>query len=176
FDKKVYNLYLKSTRTKLGQPYKCRKNFDDLDEKDKTNIKKLSTIFLTLPHLMVPEYFEAPFEVRRGKYYGIDFYSTMKAIGDYSKYIKTLELRPPDEQIDYIKQSYIFIYNFCKTKKIPLRDYPYYKSVAISDCLGHIKDHKVSPYVMFSFPELYTVVSNVDSDIFKLFFGDMDID
>lgn len=175
FDKKVYNLYLKYTRKHSGGHYRVRKNFSNISESYAIKIKKLSSVFERLPHLMREEYFIAPFEIRGGKYYDLDFYSSPKAIGDFSKFCKNSESKNPDEQVDYIKKSFMFIYEFCKDKKIELREYPFYSSVSLPDCLKHIKEHNVSAYVCFCFPELYSVLINLDSDIYNMFFGNMNL-
>lgn len=175
FDKDVYNIYLKHTRTKSGGFWKRRKNFSNMKDSDIIKLKKLSSLFQRLPHLMRAEFFEAPFEIRGGNHYGLEFYSSGAAIGDFSKFCKNLESRNPDEQLEYLKKSYMFVYDFCKRKSILLNEYPFYSSVSLPDCLRHIKEHNVSAYACFSFPELYTVLINLEPDVYDLFFGKMNL-
>jgi hypothetical protein len=175
FDKKVYNLYLSSVRKKQGTPYKLRKDFSTLDENKVSSLKKLSSLFKRVPHLMNKEFFEAPYDLYNGKYFDLDFYASPKSIGAYTKFIRNKENKDPDDQIEYLKSSYMFIYNFCKSKNIKLSQYPFYKSVCLEDCLRHIKDHNVSMYVIFSFPELYSLIVNMESDVYKLYFGELNL-
>lgn len=174
-DKKIYNLFLSTTRSKSGKPFKLRQNFDNLDENISADLKKLSSLFLRVPHLFCKEFFEAPFEVLGEGYYDLSFYASPKSIGTFNKFLKNKDEKDPDDQIERIKDSYKFIYVYCKDRKIRLNQYPFFKTISIEDCLKHIKDRYVSMYIIFSFPELYSLIINLDSDVYSLFFGDMDI-
>lgn len=175
FDKRVYNLYLSSTRSIQNEPFTLRKDFSKMEESQLCTLKKVSTLFGRVPHLMCAEFFQSPYLLSTEKFFDLKFFASPKAIGYYTKYVRELENRSPDEQLEYIKKSYLFIYTFCRSKNIRLRDYPFYKTTSIEDCIKHIKDHKVSMYVIFSFPALYSVIINLESDIHNLFFGDISI-
>jgi|TARA_R110000787_G_scaffold336_8_gene1263 hypothetical protein len=176
FDKRVYNLYLSSVRSCQNKPYTLRKNFDGFVDDDKfAYLKALSSRFSKTPHLMCKEYFSAPFTLGDEGHFDLKYYSSMRAVGAFSRLSKSSENRPPDEQLDYLKQSFLFIYKFCKDHELKLNDYAYHKSVALEDCLRHIKDHKVSIYVAFSIPSVYTVLVNLEADVFHLYFGDISI-
>jgi hypothetical protein len=43
--------------------------------------------------------------------------------------------------------------------------------VAQNDCLIHLKQHKISWYVVFSIPEFYNLLYNLPKDEFELYFG-----
>ncbi len=173
FDKRVYNMWLSITRSCYGKPFKFRSNFDDFESnKNYAYLKKLSTLFSRTPHLMRKEYFEAPYFIYgKTKYYDLKFYSSLKAISAFTKYLKK-----DINDLDHIVDSFKFIINFCLEKGIELNEYPFYKSVVYNDCLKHIKDHYVSPLIAFIFPELYVIISNLDDDVFSLYYGDMDFE
>lgn len=175
FDKKVYNLFLSETKKIENKPFRYRKDFTKIDETLFVKIKKLSRLFTRTPHLMCPEYFHAPFKVNGPGYYDLDYFSSGKGISDYSKYNTSLESRHPDSQLEFFKKSFYFIYEFCKSHNLKLKDYAFYKSVATEDFLKHIKDHKVSVYLSFVIPEMYSILINMESDIYKMFFGDMNM-
>lgn len=177
FDKRVYNLYLASVKRMQGKPYRKRVNFDGFERDRKfPMLKNLSSLFKELPHLMCVEYFEAPFHVFEPKtHFDLSFYASGRGISAYTKHIKGGSTSDPDEQLDNIKKSFLFIYKFCKDNKISLKDYPFYKSISLNDCLKHIKNHNVSMYVAFSIPELYSILINLDAEIYSLFFGDISI-
>ena len=83
-----------------------------------------------------------------------------------------LDKKNPEDQMDLIKQSMKFIYEFCQDKNIKLRDYPFYKSVVQNDCLLHLKQHKLSWYIVPFIPELQRLISDMPRDEFELYFGD----
>ena len=124
FDKRVYNLYLSSVRSCQNKPYTLRKNFDGFVDDDKfAYLKALSSRFSKTPHLMCKEYFSAPFTLGDEGHFDLKYYSSMRAVGAFSRLSKSSENRPPDEQLDYLKQSFLFIYKFCKDHELKLNDY-----------------------------------------------------
>jgi hypothetical protein len=175
--KEIYNLYIQSLAIASNRPYKNRKNFDNLKEDVILHLVKLETFFAKFPHLFRIEFFNAPYKIYPDakKYYSLNFYSGHKGLTTCAAYFKTLKKSDPDDQIDYIKESLKFITEFCIEKKIPLSKYVEYKSVAQNDFLLHLKQHKVSFYVIFDIPDLYLALINLRDDEWSLYFGD-DID
>ena len=57
-------------------------------------------------------------------------------------------------------------------KGIPLEHYVKYRSVAQLDCLKHLKEHKISWYVVFSIPGFFDTLYTLPRDEFELYFGD----
>lgn len=177
FDKKVYNMWLASARKHSNKPFKFRKDFSDFENnKNFSFLKKLSHLFIKTPHLFRYEFFDAPYVVdKTRKYYDLKYYASFKAISNFTEYIKIKETNP-DNVLDNILNSFKFIYNFCNEKNLSLNDYAFYKSVVYNDCLKHIKDHYVSPYIIFCIPELHSLIVNLDDDVYKLYYGDMDLE
>lgn len=51
--KNIYNWYLRAQRVNNNQPFRYRKNFDNLDkEKFYPNLVKIEKVFQKYPHLM----------------------------------------------------------------------------------------------------------------------------
>jgi hypothetical protein len=101
----------------------------------------------------------------------LKFYASQAAISAYISYTKLRKEQSPDEQHDYIKESFVFIANFCKDKNIKFKDYTKFKSVAQNDCLIHLKEHKISWYTVFDIPGFYELLYNLPEDEFQLYFG-----
>lgn len=177
FDKRVYNMWLSSVRKHSNKPFRKRVNFNDFENhKSFPFLKKLSHLFIKTPHLFRYEFFDAPYFVdKTRKYYDLKYYSSFKAISNFSSYISKLE-NDPNNILSNILNSFKFIYNFCLEKNLRLSDYAFYKSIAYNDCLKHIKDHYVSPYIIFCIPELHSLIVNLEDDIYKLYYGDMNLE
>lgn len=172
FDKKVYNLWLSSTRSCVDKPFKYRKSFDKLEDERLIHIKRLSSLFVKTPHLMRREYFEAPYKLYgKDEYFPLKYFSTFKCISTFNRYMKTI----PNNDLDFIANSFKYIYTFCKDRNILLNEYPFYKSISQFDFLKHIKDHYVSPYVACCFTEMYLIMVNLEPDVYHLYFGDLDV-
>jgi hypothetical protein len=65
----------------------------------------------------------------------------------------------------------IAMIKFCAEKKIQFCDYPHYKSVAQNDCLKHLKEHRISWYLIFDIPGFQSLCSDMGEDQFQLYFG-----
>ena len=172
--KKIYNLYLTTTRSEQSKPSRYRKNFDGFDQKPEyLYIQKLEQVFKQYPHLLKREFFEAPYRIysEEKKYFDLKFFASTKGLSTCIAYLKLLDKKNPDEQFDFIKDSLRFIFKFCKDKKIKLRDYTFFKTVAQPDCLKHLKDHYISWYVIFDIPGMLSQISNLSRDDFELYFG-----
>ena len=165
-----------TTRNVKGEHYKYRRNWEGFTKDWKfPHLKNLSKRLAKHNNLMCAEFFEAPYKILgKDKHYGLDFFSSMRAISTYVAYLRSLEDRPPDDQFEFFKKSIKFIYDFCLEKKLKLSEYPFYSTISQNDCFKHIKDHKISTYIAFAMPELYTVIINMEPDLFHLHFGDMD--
>ena len=178
FEKRVYNLFLATTRIKQNKPYTARKSWEGFEKrKDYIYLQRLSVFFAKNPHLFRREFFEAPYEIYtdlEDSYFNLRFFSSQKALKTCTQYFKLLEGKNPDNQLGYIKQSFKFIAKFCLKHNMSIYEYPFYKTVSQNDFLKHIKEHKVSMYVTFIFPEMYQIISSMDDDEYKLYFGELD--
>lgn len=172
---KVYNKWLAVTRSSRNKPFSLRKDFSKIQEEDfYPYLVKLTNFFNQHPHLFRDEFFVAPFKMYPNDkgYYSLKFYSSHKGLVTCSKYFDLLEKQDADAHVEAVKKSYEFIAKFCLKNKIPLGEYPFFKSGVYPDFLIHMKDRYVSYYVAFSFPSLYFQIMNLPMDEKQIFFGD----
>jgi hypothetical protein len=172
--KRIYNLYLTTTRSEQSKPSRYRKNFDGFDQKPEyLYIQKLDQVFQQYPHLLRREFFEAPYRIysEEKKYFDLKFFASTKGLSTCIAYLNLQDKKNPNEQFDFIKESLRFIYDFCKEKNIKLRDYVFYKTIIQPDCLKHLKEHRISWYLLFDIPGMLTKISELSVDEFTLYFG-----
>jgi hypothetical protein len=171
----VYNKWLAVTRSQRNKPFRLRQDFSNIENEEfYPHLVKLTDFFKRHPNLFQDEFFIAPFKLYPNSkgYYNLKFYASQKGLVACSRYYKELDSKGAEEQIEQVKKSYEFIGNFCLKNKILVRDYPFYKTGSYPECLIHLKDHVVSPFVIMSFPALYVQVSALCSDEKLLFFGE----
>jgi hypothetical protein len=173
--KQIYNLYLKSYRQNKNEPFRAKKNFSDIekDEKKIFQLAKIEKIFQKYPAFSSQKYFDAPYKIYNDEkpYYSLSFYSSQKGISTCLAFLQLLKDSEPETQFEFFKESYKFIAKFCIEKEISFSEYPKFCSVAQNDCLIHLKQHKISWYVVFSIPEFYNLLYNLPKDEFELYFG-----
>jgi hypothetical protein len=178
-EKSCYNTYLRISRSIKNEPFKLRKDFTDFEKDTKYEyVKRLVTFFNQYPHIDMETFFKAPFLIYKDeKYFPLEYFLTQKAVKAYRLYNLYLQNLQPDtnEQLDIIKKSLKFIYNFCKTEKIKIDDYISYKekdSLVYSWVL-HVKEHKVCVYVLFNFPQFQYILYNIPKDEQELFLSEI---
>jgi hypothetical protein len=171
--KQIYNLYLRAYRINNNRPFKAKKKFDDLSAEKIAYLEKLENVFKRYPSFLSNLYFDAPYKIYNDekKFYDLKFFSSSKGISTCIAYFKVLNNGNPEEQIDFIKSSYKFIAEFCVSKNISLDQYIYYCSVSQNDCIIHLKEHKLSWYIIFGLPGFYDLLYDLPSDEFELYFG-----
>lgn len=179
--KQIYNLYLRAFRINNNQPFKPKKNFSDIETNAEklTSLQKIEKVFCKYPAFFNKIYFDAPYKIYNDekKYYSLKFYGSQKGISTCIAYYKVLLQSNPEEQFEFLKDSYKFIGRYCEEKHIPLELYSSYCSVSQNDCLLHLKEHKISWYVIFSLPGFYELIHNLPHDEFELYYGsDISID
>lgn len=173
--KQIYNFYLRAYRINNGKPYKAKQKFDDLKKKEKVLIAlhKLEQFFNKFPHLQRHEFFDAPYKIYgdERKYYDLPFYASHKGLTTCVAYFNMRKESDPDKQLDSIRESLKFILDFCVEKNLLLSEYPAYKSVAQYDSFKHIKEHRISWFVVAGFPDLFRELLELPNDEFELYFG-----
>lgn len=174
FEKQVYNTYLIVSRSIISKPFKIRKDFTGFEKKrEYLAVIKLAAFFKKHKHLNIKSFFEAPFFVYGEDYFGIDFFCTHKAVSTYTKYNDVFLVENPDSAVSgrKIKESIVFITNYCKANNIKTRQYIICKEQASQAYvfLEHLKDRKISVYVLFAFKEFESVLNIIDPGIKKLF-------
>lgn len=175
FDKLIYNTYLKTSRQSINSPYKFRRNFDRIDEKVFVCLKKLSSFFKRFPNIKMEEFFNAPYKLYKDEtHFPLDFFISLKATKAYTLVQKQVNMLDPDieEQLKFIKESLIFIYNFCKSKNINFNYYLIHKTNNENTFVLHLKERKVSIYSLFGFYNFEKIFKSKDSEVLKFILGD----
>lgn len=179
--KQIYNLYLKAYRVNNGQPFRPKKHFKDIENDLEVcaQLEKLDGVFKKYPTFFNSTFFDAPYKIYPDdkKYFSLKFYSSQKGITTCIAYYKTLIMADPETQFEFFKQSFKFIAEFCIEKSLELTDYVAYCTISQNDCLKHLKEHKISWYVVFTIPGFYDLLRKMPEDEFELYYGsDIDID
>jgi hypothetical protein len=173
--KQIYNLYLRAFRINNNQPFRAKKDFSDVetDIEKLTSLQKIEKVFQKYPAFFNKTYFDAPYKIYSDekKYYSLKFFGSQKGISTCIAYYKILLQSSPEEQLDYIKDSFKFVAQFCEGKKIPLELYVRHCSVSQNDCLIHLKEHKISWYSVFGIPGFFEMLNNLPKDEFELYYG-----
>ena len=174
FEKQIYNTYLIVSRSIVSKPFKIRKDFTGFEKKKEyLAVIKLAAFFKKHRHLNIKSFFEAPFFVYGEDYFGIDFFCTHKAVSTYTKYNDVFLVENPDSAAcgRKIKESIVFITNYCKANNIKTRQYILCKEKASQTYafLEHLKDRKINVYALFAFKDFESILNIVDPDIKKLF-------
>jgi hypothetical protein len=173
----IYNCYLETSRKLNNKPFKYRKNFDNFEEKEEyVLVNKLSRFFSKYPNINIKDFFEAPYFVYNESFFDLKFFTTQKAIKSYTAYQnKFLPENPDHEQsIQKIKDSFEFIYNFCKLNNISFDQY--------INCVEsnskwhsffiHLKNRNICLYPLFIFPNFDKILREYDKEIKEFVFGD----
>lgn len=176
---KIYNTYLKVSRTQRGQPFKYRKDFSQFEkEKNYTPVLKLQSFFNRNPSVSVEDFFLAPyivFQNDQNAFYDLDFYNKYQAIKIYTLFTKKILMDDPDSdyQLEKIKNGLIFLKEFCIENKIPLTDYLKFKTDTVNDFLVHLKNKNISIYNLFVFKNLDFYLRQHDFELLSFILGDL---
>ena len=175
-EKNLYNTFLYISRTIKNKPFTSRKNFDEISDKDKICLKRISILLNKYPHIDSKFYFKAPYEIYKDEeYFDLEFYSNMSGVKAYTLCMKQLQEKDPDsdEQIEFIIKSLKFIGAFCLRNNISLNDYITHKTGVTYDWMKHIKQHIISVYSLMEFSGVFDVISKTPKEEQVLFLGDV---
>lgn len=175
FEKHIYNSYLKVTRSSSNLPYKFRKDFEKVDDKLYVALKKLSSFFKKYPHIKVEDFFKSPYLLYKDeKYFPLEYFISLKAIKSYTVFNKQQINLDPDseEQLANIKKSLVFIYNFCRSQNIPVKNYIFHKTNNEYSFMIHLKEHNVNVYALLGFTNFEKLLKGSDAEIAKFIIGD----
>ena len=88
FEKRIYNEYLKSSRVAAGQPYKLRKNFDDIDPTSELYVKRVARVLNKFTNMSMQDFFRAPHVVYgSGERFDLKFFTSPRALKTYTLYM-----------------------------------------------------------------------------------------
>lgn len=172
FEKHLYNIHLKISRTVKNLPFTYRKNFEELDEETKIILKKLNIFFKNYNNISIEKFFISPYKIYDIEdNYPLEFFLSQKAIKAYTTYIKQLEYEDPDSNysLNSLQKAFNFVINFCKDKNLTLQEYYKYQDGEIPSFLDHLKNHKINFYTIHA---LTIPKPDVDSEILNFMFSD----
>lgn len=174
--KKIYNSYLSCLAKANNRPFKARQDFSSLENCKREALEKIESFFLSHPHINIDMFMDAPYKVYADKvYYSIEDYARPTALKTYFLYRNLLDSASPDsaENLSIIKDSIIFIKEFCIEKNIPLMQYlNYSESVTFSWC-SHLLKQDISIYNILAFSyfgiNIYMLINKLPPDEKELF-------
>jgi len=177
-EKEIYNKHLAISRSSVGKPFKLRKNFKDFtDNENYFYVKKLELFFNKFNHIDIDEFFKAPYEIYTAPEQSFDlkFYTSQKALKLYTMYQTKKLNEPPDSlnQLYFIKRGLSFILSFCNNNNISLSEYTSHMTNSINTFILHLKEHKISIYILFGFVDGEDKLRNIGNDMMKFIFGDL---
>lgn len=172
----VYNTYLRISRSRQGKPFKLRQQFDDLNPESVVLCTKIAGI-LNRINAPVDDFITATYEIYGDDHYPLRHFASMRATKAYSIWLKKRRESNIDssDTLDEIIKSALFIEEFCRENSLKIRDYP--KAVSednisgIPLCLKHLKDGKISWYILFAFDNFDKYIRKVDTGLLKFMFG-----
>jgi hypothetical protein len=173
YEKYLYNLHLKASRTTQNKPYTVRKNFNDLDEKAGACLKKLSFFFNKHKDIDPLAFFTASYKLYNDEqFFDLCYFNSLKAVKAYTIHCKNLSNLDPDseEQLAFTKKSLIYIYNFCKDNNLHLTEYLSHKTNNMFSFLLHLKNRDINLYSILSFDNLNNVLSKSDTEVLRFMF------
>jgi len=172
----IYNCFLSSLAKANNRPFTRRKNFENLDADKITHLQKLEKFFVKHNHINIAIFMDAPYMVYSDKkYYGLDFFTKNIALNTYFLYLNLLDAKSPDssENLSIIKDSILFIKDFCIKNKISLMEYlNFSESVTFSWC-NHLLNQSISIYNVLAFSyfniNIYMLINQLPPDEKELF-------
>jgi hypothetical protein len=173
-EKTLYNKHLIVSRSIKNKPFKIKKDFGDIIDTDKHKfLKRISILFKKHPEINPDIFFQAPYKLYPDvEYFGLDYFSTMRAVKAYTTYKKQQFLQDPDSQIEEVKESLRFIANFCVQNKIQFYQYPSHQTSDAFTWMAHYKENKINVYTVMEFPDVYSSVQTLAEDVRGFFIGE----
>ena len=162
------------SRSERNKPFKLKRDFGDIVKTDKHKfLKRISILFTKHPEINPDVFFRAPYKLYPDvAYFGLDYFSTMRAVRAYTTYKKQLFLQDPDSQLDEVKESLKFIANFCVKNKIYFHQYPFHKTAEAFTWMQHYKENKINIYSIMEYPNIFSSVKSLAEDVQKFFVGE----
>lgn len=172
--KHIYNKHLIVSRQQRNKPFKVKQNFDDLIDTDKQKfLIRISNLFKNHPEIDTDLFFAAPYYLYPDVgYFGLDYFSTLRAIKSYTLYKRSLLLKDPDSQVKEVKRSLVFIANYCIDNNLHLHQYQHHRTSDLYTWMKHYKENKINIYVMFMYSGILSSAKSISDDLRKMFLSD----
>lgn len=167
----LYNKHLAVSRSAKNKPFKLKQNFDDIVGTEKHKfLYRIATLFKKHSEIDPDLFFRSPYKLYPDvEFFGLDYFSSMRAVKSYTLYKKTLFLQDPDLQLDHVKQSLSFISNFCIKNKILFHQYKIHKTIDVFSWMIHYKQNKINIYSLFEFSDIMSSTQQLAEDIQKFY-------
>ena len=175
FEKLIYNTYLAVSRSSRNKPFKLRKDFEKIDEAQFIAIKRIATFLKKFPHIKMEDYFKAPYNLYPDEqYFPLDYYASLKATRSYTLFQKKVVNMDTDseEQLSNIKQSLIFILNFCNEVRVSPVNYINHKTNNEYSFMVHLREHKVNIYTLLGFETFEKNLKSRDAEVARFIIGE----
>lgn len=169
----LVNKHLSVSRSEKNKPYKYKKNFLDIINTEKGKyVQRLSNLFKKHPNIDVDLFFRAPYRLYPDvEFFGLDYFSSMRAIKAYTTYKKQVFLQDADSQISEVQRSLDFIAKFCIENKLYLHQYQYHRTADLFTWMKHYKENKINIYSVMEFKDIYSSLRSLSEDLQKFFVG-----
>ena len=170
-EKVIYNNFLEISKKVNNKPVKYRKNFDNFPDENYIVVNKLSAFFNKFQHLKIKDFFEAPYFVYNENYFDLKFYLSQKAIKAYTLYNDKFLLNNPDDDKTILKmqESVKFIYNYCNSNNIDIKNYLNVKEGEYNVFLKHVKNRDIIIFILFAFSNFEKILSSIDTEIKNMY-------
>jgi len=179
FIEKIYNTYLRVSRTQANKPFRYRKNFENF-ESDPNYLPalKLKSFFSRHPQIKMEDFFVSPYIVFKNdsdSFYDLKFYNSFQALKVYSLFNKQQLMDDPDSelQLGKIKDGLAFIKNFCIEERILLKDYLTHRPEKTHSFLIHLVHKNITIYNLFPFKNFDSSIREYDFELLSFILGDL---
>jgi len=174
FEKNIYNTYLAISRSVVNKPFRIRQNFKDFEQKPEyAAVVKLGKFFKKHKQVNIKSFFEAPFFVYGDDHFDLSFFCSYKAISVYTKYNDNFLVDNPGSKVclQKIKDSIIFISNYCKQQNININHYITHKEpgALYNAFLTHLKNRQINVYILFAYSQFDSIITLLDYNIKQTF-------
>jgi len=171
---RIYNTHLAISRSLRNKPFQLKKSFEGFDKDPKyLFIKRLFNFFSRYPEIDLSVYFASPYKLYPDvAYFDLNYFASPRAIKTYTLYKQMLQMTSPDEQLDEVKKSLLFISKFCIKNRIQLHDYLAFKETGSENSwVYHFKKNEINIYSLMEFSNLSSYINEMAEDTKEFFLG-----
>lgn len=172
---RIYNTHLAVSRSLRNKPFQLKKDFKGFENDGRyIFIKRLFNFFSRYPEIDMSVYFMAPYKLYPDvTYFDLNYFASPRAIKAYTLYKQSLQMSSPDQQLEEIKRSLLFISKFCIKNQIQLHDYLDYKGDGSENSwVYHFKKGEINPYSLMEFSNLSSYINEMAEDTREFFLSD----
>ena len=172
---RIYNTHLAVSRSLRNKPFQLKKTFEGFEKDPKyLSVKRLSVFFNRYPEIDMNNYFVAPYKLYPDvSYFDLNYFASPRAIKTYTLYKQSLQMTSPDQQLEEVKKSLLFISKFCIKNKIQLYDYLNFKEQGSEKTwVYHFKKGEINFYSLMEFSNLSSYINEMAEDTKEFFLAD----